>query len=504
MPGWEMKIIEAEAERLLSLAAGDADLRAELRALAQVILAATEEPPPSVVPAEGSHPDPAPALPDADEAQAVPSGGPRGPEPLHELTLGRSRPVSVERHPPSEENGGSAFDATLDFDEIEARCRLKAEAARHAAARLRRLRGGGDPGGGVAPVNPEVASWADRFTDAFSWRDDDDGTQPPDISLLDDLGGCFEALAGASALAAGDGERRGALGRSLHLLAEAQSAVRSATQHLQAPDDPDQLAAYEWARDAATRHRVFIKRYLRADDLADPARWPDLLARIEAQAGGDPRARRHRPRVKRLRRHLEAIRRGDDADRDWQEVVEAVDEMVAEGLPPSSKDLRDLLLPAIDDLPDRDDPPEGFRLVLREIDRYLASRADPTEAPVTPEPTPEVQEARRLLGGRSIVLLGGMCRPEARAALREALGLADLVWVETKEHQAVSTFEPVIARPEVALVLLAIRWSSHAFGEVRRYCDLHGTPLVRLPGGYNPNQVAAQIIDQCGERLRGG
>ena len=97
-----------------------------------------------------------------------------------------------------------------------------------------------------------------------------------------------------------------------------------------------------------------------------------------------------------------------------------------------------------------------------------------------------------------------MCRPEAREALREALGLGELIWVETKEHQAVSTFEPAIARPEVALVLLAIRWSSHAFGEVRRYCDRHGKPLVRLPGGYSPNQVAAQIIDQCGERLRGG
>ena len=44
MPGWEMKIIEAEARRLLPLAAEDADLRADLRALALAILAATEAP----------------------------------------------------------------------------------------------------------------------------------------------------------------------------------------------------------------------------------------------------------------------------------------------------------------------------------------------------------------------------------------------------------------------------------------------------------------------------
>jgi hypothetical protein len=42
MSGWEMKIIAAEAHRLIALAAEDAGLRADLRALAQEILAATE------------------------------------------------------------------------------------------------------------------------------------------------------------------------------------------------------------------------------------------------------------------------------------------------------------------------------------------------------------------------------------------------------------------------------------------------------------------------------
>ena len=87
--------------------------------------------------------------------------------------------------------------------------------------------------------------------------------------------------------------------------------------------------------------------------------------------------------------------------------------------------------------------------------------------------------------------------------LRTALGLEDLIWIETKEHQSIRGFEAAIARPDVALVLLAIRWSSHAFGDVKQFCDRHGKPLVRLPGGYSPNQVAAQILAQCGERLGG-
>jgi hypothetical protein len=83
----------------------------------------------------------------------------------------------------------------------------------------------------------------------------------------------------------------------------------------------------------------------------------------------------------------------------------------------------------------------------------------------------------------------------------KGLGLKSLIWIETKEHQSIETFEPIIARPEVALVLLAIRWSSHAFGEVRQFCEQHRKPLVRLPGGYGLNQVATQIVLQSSQQL---
>jgi hypothetical protein len=157
----------------------------------------------------------------------------------------------------------------------------------------------------------------------------------------------------------------------------------------------------------------------------------------------------------------------------------------------------------IDSLPDRDDLPHGFRLVLREIDRFLATRTPPSCAAATHEPTSEVKEVRRLLGGRCVVLIGGICRREAQQALERALGLEELTWIETKEHQSIGAFEASIARPDVALVLLAIRWSSHAFGDVKQFCDRHGKPLVRLPGGYSPNQVAAQILAQGSEQLGG-
>ena len=57
-------------------------------------------------------------------------------------------------------------------------------------------------------------------------------------------------------------------------------------------------------------------------------------------------------------------------------------------------------------------------------------------------------------------------------------------------------------RPDVAAVLLAIRWSSHSYGEVKSFCDDYDKPLIRLPAGYNTNQVAAQIMQQASGRLQ--
>jgi len=83
-----------------------------------------------------------------------------------------------------------------------------------------------------------------------------------------------------------------------------------------------------------------------------------------------------------------------------------------------------------------------------------------------------------------------------------AFGLADVRWLCTPDHTSFTVFEPDVARPEVAVVLLAIRWSNHDYDGVRAYCDAYGKPLVRLPGGYNANQVAHHILSQAGGRLR--
>src|SRR6516164_7273937 len=85
MSDWMMRVIKAEAKQLIALAADDDELRADLRALANEILAATEE---RGVAAESAHAETVnsttvnPVEPEAFKEAVV--------ESLRELTLGRS------------------------------------------------------------------------------------------------------------------------------------------------------------------------------------------------------------------------------------------------------------------------------------------------------------------------------------------------------------------------------------------------------------------------------
>ena len=118
MSEWLMKVIKAEAERLIELAAEDDELRADLRELAESILAATELPQPLFDSSSSESP-----------TEATPAEMSQTEEPLKELTLGRpllsqsrSQPVMPARNPPKTKHD--------DLIQLERGCRRKCEAAR--------------------------------------------------------------------------------------------------------------------------------------------------------------------------------------------------------------------------------------------------------------------------------------------------------------------------------------------------------------------------------------
>ena len=382
-----MRTIRAEARRLLELTADDGQLRADLRALAEEILAATEVSSPSVSspviePHMGiQHPLAGPAA-SIDEELAcelrpstlAPSDDATEPlrdtEPLRELTLGRSRPTSPGDSiaPSLPAKRGVAGE---DLASLEARCRRKAEAARWAAECQRRNREGADFHGAGDPLDEEMAEWARKLTDGLYWMNSQTASDSTEVAILDDIAGCFDTVAESLALVQETQGRGKIFEQALQYLAEAQSAARRALQRVGIADDRDQENVHEWIRSTAARQLIYLGRLMRADDLADPAGWSSLLTRIEEARTGGRKTPLQISRLDRIRHHSERIKERKQGEEDWSAIIETVAGLVSDGMPPSTRELRELLMPIIDVVPDMDDPPRGFWLVLREIDRFL-------------------------------------------------------------------------------------------------------------------------------------
>ena len=166
---------------------------------------------------------------------------------------------------------------------------------------------------------------------------------------------------------------------------------------------------------------------------------------------------------------------------------------------------RDAVRVFVDDVDEEPDQATavGLARVLRELDRFATSREpepddDPDEGPLSPD----VAALAALLRGRTIAAFGGVPKPHVVERLRTAFSLADVRWEQTREHQSPAPFEAVVAQPDVELVLLFIRWCSHSFEDLKRYCEAHGKAYVRIPAGIHPNRIAHEVLSQVGDRLR--
>jgi hypothetical protein len=394
-----------------------------------------------------------------------------------------------------------------DLSVIEARCRLKAEGAWWAAERQRQINKGIPFGEAVEPRDREIIDRAKR-SHCFLWMNSPSPPRPDNLSLFDVLASCFETAAEAAALLrdyALDVKAEDLFRQCLDVAAEAQSALRSAVIAVGAWNDTEQQSIYEWLRKAAAESRVYIERHLRSDDLADPYGWADIQSRIQAVREACrkvlDRERQRTNSLKRIRYHANQIRENGGRDHDWRVIAQAADEMVRDGVPPSNRDLRDAVMPIIDIMPTADGFPIGFQLVFREAKNHRAAQDAEPCCQEQAVPTVNVLAVRKFLEGTSLVIIGGDSRDHAHDAIKEAFALKEVVWTKSREHQSIERFKSYVVRGDVKVVLLTIRWASHSYGDIKDLCDRHGKLFVRLPGGYNPNQIASQIMAQCGHLL---
>ena len=513
---FEQAMIALTRRLLAVLASQDDQVRGEVRALAEAVLIATgpgrveaepaakpqvEVPKPTPVPVEVENKPTRPVVLDPEESSV----------PLGELTLGQSRPREVEAR---FDGFGSDSGDESALGEVVTRCLMKAEGARWAAIRSRKIAEGVDFRTEVAPRDREVIEKAGAIPGCFLWTNTANFRPPEDLDLMESLAECFEVMAEAVILVLRLLDtprlRRNLLAQGLEVLAETQSALRVAILRVGGTSDSDQFKVYHWIRQVANAEGHFIHRYMKLEDPAEPARVSWTRAEVASMMSGfeqeGERDKKREARMKTLRFHVSRLGKTDDDQRHWQKILQTVNEAVTlDQVPPSSVEIREALTPVWDQMPEIDDPPPGFSLVLREVDNYLANQAM-TSASSGPaaflRDSREIREVAGLLSGRSVLMIGGHRQPHAQAALAQAFDLAELIWFDSKEHGSNEFFRPSIARSDVALVVLAIRWSSHSFGDVKVDCDRLGKPLVRLPAGYNPQQVAVQILAQCSDQLR--
>lgn len=512
--------LAAVADRLVAFASDNDAFRADLQRLAQAILQ-INEPREQQLEAIAEKPAGKPqdetvcAEEDVQESmvgvQSSPPGGEilplESPAALPALTLGQSGRAA---EPPAIILPRKWTAPPDDLSLIENRCRLKAEGTRWATRRQRLIVEGASYSNDIEPKDREIIARAKAVPNCFLWMCHPSAPYPKNPDLYESVAGCFEAVADAVAIVRQISNEpdiyRDEYEDSLDLLAEAQSALRVAVAQIDGTVDSDQTQVHNWLKMTANENQIFIRRHMRVDDPADPSSCSDIISRLELLDARVQEIRQHAKQLKKLLgkvRHKVSLITKDpqNAEGHWETLITTVDELVSIGLPPSNRELRELLIPAVEYMPELANSSSTFESVLREIDRYLSIRPTP-ESVVASPPTPEVQEAAKLLKGSSMVLIGGDRRPSAQQAIKDAFALQDLIWIATREHQSIDVLEPYVARPDVAVVVLAIRWASHSFGDVQDFCDRHGKPLVRLPAGYNPNQVAIQIMQQASRRLK--
>ncbi len=281
---------------------------------------------------------------------------------------------------------------------------------------------------------------------------------------------------------------------ALNLAAEAQSLLFSAVIDTNnARPDADQIQLYVTVRELAAARGTYIHRYLRREDRVDPRTWPDLRKRIATAMEPFMAFQKKAGNTKKILANLKfklkkALADGLNKYDEWPRVMELLDEAVGGGIAPNHPELRDALIPVIDSLPEDVMVPVNVSAIVREIDRHLASTNG------KPPPSARSLSENDSLRGRSAVLIGGRLREGERVEIIRAFGLTDLIWIEP--DRGLAEVEQLIASPEIAAVLFAVRWAGHDFPDIRRLAATYAKRLVRLPGGYSVDAIDSQLQTQ--------
>lgn len=400
--------------------------------------------------------------------------------------------------------------AEVDLGLIATRCRLKAESC---LLYIERRAAEGDLEREPAVVDRmrRMIETGKGLRDCFLWVFWREAEQPNDARLRE-IAACYTALAGAAEVCAAATEPAGGLApaeveRAFELLAEATSALRVALgwTWLTSPDR-DQDDSYQWLRQETFARQVFVRRYMRLDDPAEPGRAAGLIADAASLVLLAKQRREDEKKIeallKRVRYHAKRLpASGAGPAHDCERINEALEELARLGLRATDRRVVALREAVATSAFPAEVVPHAFLVTAAAVAGDAGDEGEIDEAAETVW-SERVLRARGLLRGGSLVMIGGEPRPEAVARIARAFELSGVEWVRLTEHGTGAPMRAPIARESTRAVLVLIRLTGHLHAEeARRIAREEGKPCVQLPAGYNPEQIAEQVLTQVGEQL---
>lgn len=409
---------------------------------------------------------------------------------------------------------GSERMSDIDLSLIEKRCRLKARSCR-LFIEQRAVTLGSEAERDMLDRVYKMVGVAKAMQYCLLWVFVPDHEQP-DSKTLSLIAECYDAQADAVALIQRLSRLAGGVSseqfdRSLHLLAEACSALRVVLGYTWLnKDDQDQAEAHVWLRRVTDTHRVFIRRYMAADDPADPKDVAELRARIKAEAN---RLRKREEAEKKINNGFGKVRyhagllikcHPEDAPAHWVKISEAVEDLEAMGVPTTDLRITEAIAPAAATWSHQMDGGDRMADVVARAVAFTNAAVNTRDPSGTKsrEWSDGVLEVRELLRGRRMVIIGGEPNVDSKKRIELAFELEEAEWLQLTEHGTGAPMQAPISRPETSIVLIIVKLVGHLHAEqARQYARDAGKPCVMLSGGYNPERIASDILQQASAQL---
>lgn len=442
----------------------------------------------------------------------------------HDHALGAARRAAHEE-PRRDDDTGDYLERTararsIDLGLIATRCRLKAIACRHQIVRQNQERESPEELASRQVMNEQIAH-AKTMPDCFLWMYFRKGSGNTD-EQLEQIARCYEAMASAAELSSAmspieEWSDPDEVHEALQLLSTTCSALRVVLEvsWLTQPDI-DQDQTHLWLRLVTAEHRFHVRRHMQLGDPADPDtdapaardRAMAMLTDILERKGRTEQAERL---FKKALYHAQKIADvssspfvQDPPTHDCvklNETVRAIADLRPDGLAAFARQIVRLAPPSV--FPAEHPAHDLLIEAAAKLESATRQSADNTpEEPRTRNWSQDVHRVRELLRGGQIVMVGGEPRREAIDRMIDAFELESVSWPELSEHGTAEPMRAPIFSPNTKLVAVLIKLTGHEHAErAREFARLAEKPLVHMPAGYNPEQIASEVLNQASGQL---